>query len=120
MVDTVVRQRVLIGDLLDHIAIAKELFETQPKDNQFSILAAEALILRMGEMVKRLSKLEAEKYSKEPWTNVARMRDFIAHHYDRVVQAIIWNAFGSPMLELEAECSKELAALTALKIPEKQ
>lgn len=53
-------------------------------------LAIEALCLRAGEIAKRLIAADPERFSDEIWILVARTRDFLAHHYDRVDVDVLW------------------------------
>jgi len=45
------------------------------------VLVFEALVLRVGELAKRLA--ETEDLVGEPWSSAAKARDIVAHHYHR-------------------------------------
>ncbi|MEK8228700.1 HepT-like ribonuclease domain-containing protein [Oerskovia sp. M15] len=52
-------------------------------------------LLEIGEAVKALSPELTAREPEIPWTNIAGMRDFLAHHYfatnPEIVQAVIDN-----------------------------
>ncbi|WP_426003477.1 DUF86 domain-containing protein [Paenarthrobacter sp. NyZ202] len=45
-------------------------------------LAAESLIIKIGENVARLSVYTTNSYPEVPWSLIKRMRDRLAHHYE--------------------------------------
>lgn len=53
-------------------------------------LAMEALCVRAGEIARRLITADPDHFSDEIWTLVARNRDFLAHHYDRIDIEMLW------------------------------
>ena len=46
------------------------------------VLVFEALVLRVGELAKRLA--ESEGLAGEPWSSAAKARDVVTHHYHRI------------------------------------
>lgn len=61
-------------------------------------LVFEALVLRVGELVKRLS--DAEDLAGEPWTSAAKARDVVAHHYHRIDSAALFETVKSSFPQL--------------------
>lgn len=53
-------------------------------------LAFEALSNHVGELSKRLSTADPERFSAPIWSQAARNRDFVVHHYDRVDTQALW------------------------------
>ena len=53
-------------------------------------LACEALCTRAGEIVTRLVAAYPERFDDPIWSLVARNRDFLAHHYDRIDAELLW------------------------------
>ena len=45
-------------------------------------LAAESLIIKVGENVARLSADTTDRHPEVPWSLIKRMRDRLAHHYE--------------------------------------
>lgn len=53
-------------------------------------LAFEALVNRVGDLAKRLSRADAARFTDPTWSAAARTRDFVVHHYDRVDAELLW------------------------------
>ncbi|WP_394554577.1 DUF86 domain-containing protein [Agromyces sp. MMS24-JH15] len=53
-------------------------------------LAFEALANRVGELAKRLSAADPGRFSAPIWSQAARNRDFVVHHYDRIDRDALW------------------------------
>lgn len=53
-------------------------------------LAFEALSHRVGELCKRLMAADPDRYSDPIWSQAARNRDFVVHHYDRIDTRALW------------------------------
>jgi len=72
--------------LLDeNLALAEELSRISLQEfltDEKMSLVFEALVLRVGELVKRLA--ESEDLAGDPWTSAAKARDVVAHHYHRI------------------------------------
>ena len=54
-------------------------------------LAAESLIVQIGENVARLSASTTEQYPQVPWSDIKRMRDRLAHHYEGTDYEAVWD-----------------------------
>jgi uncharacterized protein with HEPN domain len=46
----------------------------------------------LGEIVKRLPDEFIQRYKEIPWNNIAKTRDFLAHHYEDTTAGIIYDA----------------------------
>ena len=53
-------------------------------------LAFEALSNRVGELAKRLANANPARFDDPLWSQAARNRDFVVHHYDRVDADALW------------------------------
>ncbi len=53
-------------------------------------LAGEALIIRVGDLAKKLVTAEPTLGDDPVWRAAARTRDFVAHHYHRVDTEALW------------------------------
>ncbi|WP_403020879.1 DUF86 domain-containing protein [Salinibacterium sp. GXW1014] len=53
-------------------------------------LAFEALSNRIGELCKRLMAADPDRFSEPIWSQAARNRDFVVHHYDRLDTRALW------------------------------
>lgn len=53
-------------------------------------LAFEALSNRVGDLSKRLTAADPARFDDPLWSQAARNRDFVVHHYDRVDAQALW------------------------------
>jgi uncharacterized protein with HEPN domain len=53
-------------------------------------LAFEALSNRVGEFAKRLTNADPARFDDPLWSQAARNRDFVVHHYDRIDAHALW------------------------------
>lgn len=54
-------------------------------------LAAESLIIKIGENVARLSATITDEHPEVPWSLIKRMRDRLAHHYEGTDYEAVWD-----------------------------
>lgn len=54
-------------------------------------LAAESLIIKIGENVARLSAEMTTRHPDVPWSLIKRMRDRLAHHYEGTDYGAVWD-----------------------------
>lgn len=54
-------------------------------------LAAESLIIKIGENVARLSADTTDRHREVPWSLIKRMRDRLAHHYVGTDYEAVWD-----------------------------
>ena len=54
-------------------------------------LAAESLVIKIGENVARLSPDTTDRHPEVPWSLIKRMRDRLAHHYEGTDYDAIWD-----------------------------
>lgn len=66
---------------LAHCEKLAELSVEEFKGDELMVLAAEALAIRAGELVKRLSRIHPEVFAGNPWRLIAQHRDKVAHDY---------------------------------------
>jgi len=57
-------------------------------------------ILIVGEATKRLSREFKSQHPEIPWDDMAGMRDIVAHQYDRINFAQLWNVIELSMPDL--------------------
>ena len=77
--------------------------------NELSILAAEALAIRAGELAKRLNRIFPEIFVDRTWRLVAQHRDKVAHDYLDLDAEALFLTVTRDFLELEGliELSKK-------------
>ena len=55
----------------------------------------------IGEAVKNIPKEITDKYPQIPWSNIAKMRDILTHHYFGVDDKILWDTLDEDFDEFE-------------------
>lgn len=53
-------------------------------------LACEALCNRVGDLAKRLVTANPDCFEHPIWSQAARTRDFVVHHYERIDADALW------------------------------
>lgn len=73
-------------------------------------------ILQIGEQVKRLSKGLTSTYSDVEWSDIARMRDFMAHKYERLLPTILWRTINGDIPHLRERCRQIVSEIESGKV----
>lgn len=68
-------------------------------------------IEQIGELVKRLSSDLTEEFDDVDWHEIAKMRDFVAHRYQHVIQQLLWESMNSEVPALRARCAEIIGIL---------
>lgn len=68
----------------------------------------------IGEAVKSLPAELCDRHPDIPWSDIAKMRDLLAHIYFRVREATVRTTIDKPLAALDTACRAELAALQAV------
>lgn len=53
-------------------------------------LAVERTAEKVGEAVKRLTRLAPDRFDEQSWRSAARFRDMLAHHYEGIDDEQVW------------------------------
>ena len=91
--------------LRDNLALARrvrvesfEQFLSRPEIQ----LSYEALVIRVGDLAKRLAQADPQFAEHATINQAARTRDFVAHHYHRVDAHQLWVTVNRSFADLEA------------------
>jgi uncharacterized protein with HEPN domain len=60
-------------------------------DNLEKVYAVVKAFENIGEAVKNIPQSITEKYSEVPWSEIAKMRDVLTHHYFGVDDKVLWD-----------------------------
>lgn len=63
-------------------------------------LACEALCNRVGNLAKKLVAADPRRFSHPIWSQAARTRDFVVHHYQRIDLDTLWLTVSVSLPEL--------------------
>jgi len=66
-------------------------------------LAAESLIIKIGENVARLSAELIDTQAQVPWSQIQRMRDHLAHHYEGTDYDAVWDTLVGDLPTIRAQ-----------------
>lgn len=93
-----------IALLQENLSLAQELaripLDTYLRSPEHQ-LAFEALVMRVGDLAKRISALEPDLTTDEVWAKAARARDFSAHHYHRIDVVALYKTVKFALPELQ-------------------
>ncbi len=85
------------GDIARRLVVrGREAFEA----DEALPLAAEALIGRFGEGIRRLPDGLKADYPEVPWREIREMRNLLMHHYEIIDRDIVWGALANDVPEL--------------------
>lgn len=75
-------------------------------------LAAESIIIKIGENVARMSAKTIAAYPQVPWSSIKRMRDRLAHHYEGTDYDAVWATLTVDLPRVRAAIAAVLAEVT--------
>ena len=110
-----------IVECIDAINRAEPTVQRYPDDDDVAQVALDAVqrrVLTIGEAVKALSPGLRERHRDVPWSDIARMRDLIGHHYYKLDPQIVRATIGLPVEQLRAACAAILAESATRDEPE--
>ena len=74
-----------------------QIYVNMDKENFYKDIKTQDAVIRnfeiIGEAVKRLPQELTEKYTTIPWTDIAKFRDFLIHHYAKIDLDEIWMSY---------------------------
>ena len=78
-------------------------------ETAFDAILYDLLVIR--EAVKNLPVEMCARHTEIPWSEIAKMRDVLAHVYFRVREATVRSTIDEPLAALRAVCETELSGL---------
>jgi len=72
-------------------------------------LAAESIIIKIGENVARLTEATVVANPQVPWSSIKRMRDRLAHHYEATDYDAVWATISVDLPRVRAAIASLLA-----------
>jgi len=91
------RDDATLLDVVQHARLMLELLDGYDRDRFLADIRTQlAVVTRLfeilGEAVKRLSPSFRDQHPGVPWREIAGMRDFLIHGYDRIDLSRVWDA----------------------------
>jgi uncharacterized protein with HEPN domain len=105
-----------IVESIDAVDRADALLRAHPQDADVEQVALDAIhyrVFTIGEAVKALSSGLRYAHPEVPWSDIARMRDLIGHHYYKLDPQIVRATIGAPIARLRVACEAILAGSSA-------
>ncbi|MEP7034833.1 MAG: HepT-like ribonuclease domain-containing protein, partial [Actinomycetota bacterium] len=84
---------------IEAITLAEEVMSSHDGDHRIAAVCIDAITYRVftiGEATKELSSESKDAHPNVPWSNIAKMRDLIGHHYYRRDPEIIFATIREP------------------------
>lgn len=106
---------------IEAIDRAEALAARHPDDADLAdavLAAAQFHVFTIGEAVKALSADLTGGHPEVPWSDIARMRDLIGHHYYKLDAQIVRATVGAPLGTLRNACLALLSELEPISGPD--
>jgi len=75
-------------------------------ENLEKVYAVAKAFENIGEAVKNLPKDITDHYPQIPWSEIAKMRDILTHHYFGIDDKVLWDTLDSDFEEFEKIINK--------------
>ncbi len=88
--------RKLLKKLIEYCNMMRDTVEYFGNDEEIFMSnihyqnACSFIIMQIGDYVKRLSDEFLDAHSEIPWSEIVGMRIIHAHHYEKVIDEIVW------------------------------
>jgi uncharacterized protein with HEPN domain len=86
-----------------------------PISPRWPLDAVQHRVFTIGEAVKALSPDLRQRHPGVPWSDIARMRDLIGHHYYKRDSEIVRATIGEPVEALRVVCQAILAESESMR-----
>jgi uncharacterized protein with HEPN domain len=96
-------------EAIDRTEVTVARYPGDPNVAKIALGAVQSRVFTIGEAVKGLSLGLRQRYPDVPWSDMARMRDLIGHHYYKLDPQIVRATIGAPVERLRAACKAILA-----------
>jgi uncharacterized protein with HEPN domain len=98
---------------IDRAEATVRRYPGDPDVAKVALDAVQGRVFTIGEAVKALSTDLRQAYPGVPWSDIARMRDLIGHHYYELDPQIVRATIVEPVEALRVVCEAILAASVA-------
>lgn len=103
------RRAADILEAIGAITVAVDVMNSHGSDDPITAICLDAITYRIftiGEATKAMSTTATRAHPKVPWSNIARMRDLIGHHYYRRDPQVILATIRDPLTQLGGACAQ--------------
>ncbi len=96
-------------EAIDRAEATVRRYPGDPDIAEVALDAVQGRVFTIGEAVKALSPDLRQRHPGAPWSDIARMRDLIGHHYYKLDSEIVRATIGEPVEALRVVCRAILA-----------
>lgn len=97
--------RLYIEDIVNEIKNIKKFVENidyeEFTENLEKVYAVAKAFENIGEAVKNIPEEITTEYPEIPWSEIAKMRDVLTHHYFGLDDKVLWDTLGEDFNEFE-------------------
>lgn len=83
----------------------REAYLADSMDGALLRNAGERILIKVATVAEKLPSAFKDRYPDVDWQGISRMRNLVAHHYDRVSHDLVWAALSVRIPELRARLS---------------
>lgn len=101
-----------LGDLVEFVREAayltskgREAYLADSMDGALLRNAGERILIKIATVAEKLPSAFKDRYPDVDWQGINRMRNLVAHHYDRVSDDLVWAALNVRIPDLGARLS---------------
>ena len=98
-------------EAIDRAQAAGQRLSEDPDATALVLAAIQFHVFTIGEAVKALPVSLTEQRPEVPWSDIARMRDLIGHHYYKLDTQIVHATIGQPLDRLRDACHALMTTL---------
>ena len=91
-------------EAIDRAEVVGQHYADAPDVAEVALAAIRHRVFTIGEAVKALSAELIGRRPDVPWSDIARMRDLIGHHYYKLDAQIVRATIGEPLALLRTAC----------------
>ncbi len=103
-----------LGDLAEFVREAayltgkgREAYLDDSLDGALLRNAGERILIKVATVVEKLPQAFKDEHPDLDWQGITRMRNLVAHHYDRVSHDLVWSALVARIPELGSRLSQD-------------
>jgi uncharacterized protein with HEPN domain len=97
----------------------KDITYDEFTENLEKVYAVAKAFENIGEAVKNIPSEITKEYPQIPWSEIARMRDILTHHYFGVDDKVLWDTLNDDFDEFESVANDILTKMGSNKSKDK-
>lgn len=74
------------------VSMGRDAYLAATMDGRILRNAGERILIKVATVVEKLPQSLKDSWPDVQWVSIGRMRNLVAHHYDKVVDEFVWEA----------------------------